>query len=145
MEVLVISGIAIGASFVQTLLQKKLMDVDFVKSLKADIKKVQNEMKNHRQDIEKTNKLMKKSFEMQGKMMKHTMKPTMMSSTVMLLAIIILGFFFGLPILTGKYNLYFTLPFSLPFVGTQMPWIGLFIIVTVISSFIFRKVLDVGM
>lgn len=145
MEALLISGVAIGASFVQTLVQKRLMDVDLVKSLKADIKKMQKEMKNHRQDTKKTNELMKKSFEMQKKMMKHTMKPTMISSVVVLLTVITLGFFFGLPVFAGEYNLYFSLPFSLPFVGTQMPWIGVFIVAAVVSSFIFRKVLDVGM
>lgn len=145
MEALFISGVAIGASLVQTLVQKRLMDVDLVKSLKADIKKMQQEMKKHRQDTKKTNELMKKSFEMQKKMMKQTMKPTMVSSVVILLTVITLGFFFGLPILAGEYNLFFTMPFSLPFIGTQMPWIGIFIIVTVISSFIFRKVFDVGM
>ncbi len=145
MEALMISGVAIGASLAQTLIQKRVMDVDLVKSLKADVKKLNKEMKNHRQDTKKTNELMKKSFEAQKKMMKHTMKPTIISSVVVLLTIIILGFFFGLPILTGEYNLYFTMPFSLPFIGTQMPWIGIFIVVITISSFIFRKVFDVGM
>ncbi len=145
MEALMISGVAIGASLAQTLIQKRVMDVDLVKSLKADVKKLNKEMKNHRQDTKKTNELMKKSFEAQKKMMKHTMKPTIISSVVVLLTIITLGFFFGLPILTGEYNLYFTMPFSLPFIGTQMPWIGIFIVVITISSFIFRKVFDVGM
>ena len=145
MEAWMILGSGIIVSLIATLIQKKFTDLELVKSLKAEVKKLNQEIKKNRGDIEKANQLMKKSFEVQKKIMKITMKPTFISSLVFFPALIGLGYFYGLPLFFGDYSLYFGLPFSLPIVGTQMPWIGVFIVTTIIFSFIFRKVFDLGM
>jgi uncharacterized membrane protein (DUF106 family) len=143
MEALVISGIAVTASLISTLIQKKLIDTELVKSLRSEIKKLQKEMRKHRQDAKKVNELMRKSFDLQKKMMRHTMKPTLISWIIILIAVIPLTYFFG-GFLFGDFKLYFILPFSFPIVGKQLAWIWVFIIASIISSLIFRKIFDLG-
>ncbi len=148
MEVLMIVLITISVSLIQTLIQKKLMDVDLVKALKAEMKKTNKEMKIVSKEMkntkdgeapktEKLNKLMSKSVGIQKKMMGQTMKPMMISSLVVLVAFYIIPMFFS--------NAVLNLPFSIPFVGNQLGWLGIFIITSVISGLIFRKAFDVGM
>jgi uncharacterized membrane protein (DUF106 family) len=144
MEIALISGLAVIASLVSTLIQKRLMDVELVKSIKADIKKLQKEMKKHKEDPKKTSELMKKSFSLQRKMMGQTIKPTLISGVIILITLVTLGYLYGGYLIFGKSRLIFTLPFYLPFVGNQLGWIWVFFAITLISSFIFKKVFDLG-
>lgn len=136
MGVFIVTFITVVATLVATLIQKKFTDVDLMKSLKAETKKISREMKEVKQDTKKLNELMSKSFEIQKKMMGQTMKPMMFSS------IIILGVFFLLSAFFSEVTL--TLPFSLPFIGNTLGWVGIYIIVSIISSLIFRKIFDLG-
>ncbi len=148
MEVLMIMIITVSVSLLQTLIQKKLMDVDLVKALKAEMKKtnqamktVSKEMKNTKDgeapNTKKLNELMSKSVEIQKKMMGQTMKPMMVSSLVVLVAFYLIPKFFSGAVLN--------LPFAIPFVGNTLGWFGIFIFTSIISGLIFRKVFDVGM
>ncbi|MCK4730108.1 MAG: DUF106 domain-containing protein [Candidatus Aenigmarchaeota archaeon] len=148
MEVLMIVLITITVTLLQTLIQKKLMDVDLVKALKTEMKKtnqamktVSKEMKNTKEgeapNTKKLNELMSKSVGIQKKMMGQTMKPMMISSLVVFVAFYIIPMFFSGAVLN--------LPFSIPFIGNQLGWLGIFILTSIISGLIFRKVFDVGM
>lgn len=136
MSALTIASIAIFVTLISTLIQKKLTDVDLVKSLKAEAKKISKDMKAVRQDAKKVNELMSKSFEIQKKMMGQTMKPMMISSVVILIAFFIISSFFSEVVLG--------LPFSLPFLGNQLSWFWIFFFSSLGSGLIFRKVLDMG-
>ncbi len=138
MEVFIVTIVAVFVTLVSTLIQKKLTDVDLVKSLKAETKRINKDMKEVREDPKKTNEMMSKSFEIQKKMMGQTMKPMMISSVVVFVAFFLLSTFFEAGVTLVQ------LPFSLPFIGNGIGWFGIFIIASIISSLIFRKVLDVG-
>ena len=133
---IVIATVAVLATLVSTIIQKKLTDVDLVKSLKSEIKKINKEMKESKQDTNKINKLMSKSFELQKKMMGQTMKPTMVSSIVVFVAFFFVSAFFS--------HVFLSLPFSLPFLGNKLSWFWIFVIASVVSSLIFRKIFDLG-
>ncbi len=137
MEIVIVGLVSVGATLVATLIQKKFTDVDLVKSLKAETKKISKEMKEFKQDTKKVNELMSKSFEIQKKMMGQTMKPMMFSSVVVLCVFFLLSTF-------CSDGTLIQLPFSLPFIGNGLGWLGIYIIVSIISSLIFRKVFDLG-
>jgi len=143
MESAIIFSSAIVISLISTLIQKKLVDADLIKSLKYEIKKLQKEMKKYKNDSEKINELFRKSFDLQRKMMRHTMKPTIISGMIILIAFIPLTYLFG-GFLFGDFKLYFSLPMSFPIVGDRLAWIWVYFIVSAISSLIFRKLFDVG-
>lgn len=136
MEAFIVGMVSVGATLVATLIQKKFTDVDLVKTLRGDIKKINKEMKESKEDAKKLNELMNKSFEIQKKMMGQTMKPTMISSVA------VLGAFYFLSTFYSETTL--LLPFSLPFIGNTLGWIGIYILVSIISSIVFRKIFDLG-
>ena len=143
MELLIIFGVGIIISLISILIQKKFVDNEVVKSLKHEIKKLQEEMRKHKNDAAKVNELLKKTLELQRDMMKYTIKPTIISSIIILIAFIPLTYFFG-GFLFGDFKLYFTLPFCFPIIGKQIAWIWVFIFVSLVSSLIFKKLFDLG-
>jgi len=136
MEFFLVIGVAILVSLVATLIQKKLTDIELIKSLKNEIKKISKEIRRNKENSEKVNELMKKSFEIQKKMIKQTMRPTLISGSTILVTIYLLGTFLD--------NIIFKLPISIPIVGNQLGWIWIFILISVIMSLIFRKIFDLG-
>ncbi|RLJ03761.1 MAG: hypothetical protein DRP14_04570 [Candidatus Aenigmatarchaeota archaeon] len=135
MEVVVVAAIAVITTLVATLIQKKITDVDLVKSLKSEIKKINKEMRETKQDTQKLNKLISKNFEIQKKMMGQTIKPMMISSVLTLTVFFMISVFFKGAVLS--------LPVSLPFIGNKLNWFWIFILSSTISSLIFRKVLNI--
>ena len=135
MEVVVVAAIAVITTLVATLIQKKITDVDLVKSLKSEIKKINKEMKETKQDTQKLNKLISKNFEIQKKMMGQTIKPIMISSVLTLTVFFMISVFFKGAVLS--------LPVSLPFIGNKLNWFWIFILSSTISSLIFRKVFNI--
>jgi len=135
MEVVVVAAIAVITTLVATLIQKKITDVDLVKSLKSEIKKINKEMRETKQDTQKLNKLISKNFEIQKKMMGQTIKPMMISSVLTLTVFFMISVFFKGAVLS--------LPISLPFIGNKLNWFWIFILSSTISSLIFRKVLNI--
>jgi len=135
MEVVVVAAIAVITTLVATLIQKKITDVDLVKSLKSEIKKINKEMRETKQDTQKLNKLISKNFEIQKKMMGQTIKPIMISSVLTLTVFFMISVFFKGAVLS--------LPVSLPFIGNKLNWFWIFILSSTISSLIFRKVFNI--
>ena len=136
MEAIVVGVVSVGATLVATLIQKKFTDVSLVKTLRGDMKKINKEMKEVKDDTKKLNELMTKSFGIQKKMMSQTMKPTIISSVAVLSAFYFLSTFYSETTLS--------LPFSVPFIGDTLGWIGIYISVSIICSILFRKIFDLG-
>ncbi|MGC9310734.1 MAG: EMC3/TMCO1 family protein [Candidatus Aenigmatarchaeota archaeon] len=124
-------------SLISTIIQKKMIDVDLVRTLKADMKKLQQEMKKHRQNPDKTMELSKKQLEISKQIMSQQMKPSMISSVPVLIAFVLFGKFFE--------GLTLALPFALPYVGAELGWLGIFILVMLTTSIIFRKALGMDL
>jgi len=116
-----------------TVIQKKMMDIDLVRSLKAEIKKLEKEYKNAKNDTKKQTKIISKQLEIQKQLLGQTMKPAMISSVPILIALIIMGNSFSAVTLA--------LPFALPWIGSTLGWLGIYIIVSLISTMVFRKLL----
>lgn len=121
-----------GLSLLTLLIQKRLVDLDLVRSIKADIKKLEKEIKETKSEEKKLSKL-SKQIDLQKKMLGLTMKPMMLSSLPVLLAVVFLSSAFE--------ALVVTLPVALPFIGAQIGWFGVFIMVSVLSTLVFRKFL----
>jgi uncharacterized membrane protein (DUF106 family) len=133
MDIYVLIAITCGLALVGTLIQKKMMDIDLVRSLKAEIKKLEKEYKNAKNDTKKQTKIMTKQLDIQKQLLSHTMKPAMISSVPILIALIIMG--------TSFEGVMLQLPFALPWIGNTLGWLGIYILVSLISTMIFRKVL----
>lgn len=137
MEVLFLTLTVVVVNLIVNLVQKRFIDKDLVKSLKEEMKKIQKQMKDVKQDTKKVNELLNRSLELQGKLMNHTMKPMMISFVVFIPAIYFVREFFSTVVLI--------LPFTIPFVGSELGWFGIFILVGLVSNLIFRKIFDIGL
>jgi uncharacterized membrane protein (DUF106 family) len=124
-------------SFLSTLIQKKLMDIDLVRSLKGDMKRISQEVKKHKDDAQKVTELTKKQLDVSKQLMIHQMKPSMISSLPVLPAFLLFQRLFEGVVLL--------LPVSLPLIGAQLGWLGVFILTMIVSSLVFRKALGMDL
>lgn len=120
-------------SFMGTMIQKRMLDMDLVHSLKADIKKLNNEAKAAKNDVKQLTKITSKQLNVQKQLMSHTMKPAMVSSLPILAALMLFGGYFK--------DIVVYLPFALPWIGSTLGWFGVYIVVALVSTMIFRKLL----
>jgi uncharacterized membrane protein (DUF106 family) len=125
--------ITCGLALIGTLIQKKLMDIDLVRSLKGEIKKLEKEAKAAKNDVNKQTKIISKQLNIQKQLLSHTMKPAMISSIPILIALMIMG--------NSFHAVTLALPFALPWIGSTLGWLGIYILVSLISTMIFRKLL----
>ncbi|OYT43353.1 MAG: hypothetical protein B6U88_01205 [Candidatus Aenigmarchaeota archaeon ex4484_56] len=133
-ETIIVITISILIALFTSILQKKLVDIELVKSIKKELKEINNEMK--KSDKDELNKLLSKSMELQSKLMKQTMKPMIYSSGVILLVFYLLSVYCK--------NATIVLPFSIPFIGNSLGWVGTYILFSIISSLIFRKIFKIN-
>jgi len=114
-------------------IQKRMIDIELVHSLKADIKKLEKEAKEAKNDVKKLTKITSKQLNIQKQLMGHTMKPAMISSLPILVALILFSGYFQ------SVVVYF--PVALPFIGNDLGWFGIYIVVALVTTMIFRKLL----
>lgn len=124
-------------SLFSTMVQKKMIDLDLVRTLKADMKKLQKEAKECKNDVDKLSKLTSKQLELSKELMSQQMKPTLVSSLPILLAFFIFGKYFS--------EVAIALPVTLPFIGAQIGWIGTYILVMLVTSLLFRKAMGMDL
>jgi len=133
-------GIALVAttlSFVFSLIYRLAMDVEKMKEIKRKSKKFKKMMDEARKkgDHKELKDLWEKSMKLTHEQFAMSMKPLIFT-----FALVIVVF----PVLKKTYNgVTFALPFPLPFVGSHIGWLGMYIIVSVPTSMLFRKLLRV--
>jgi len=124
-------GTIIIVAFILTLLitivYKLMTDQDLMKSLKAEIKDFQKEMKNHKDNPSKMMELQKEAMGKNMKYMKHSMKPTLITFIPIILV-------FGW--LRTTYTPIGPLVFGLN-------WIWIYIACSIVFSIVLRKILKV--
>ena len=116
-------------SFIMTIVQKYATDQKTLKEMKAEQKKLQDEMKKVKDHPEKLMALQKKQFEFMGPMMKLSMRGIV---------------FTGVPlILMFRWFMdYFTILGNFKFFGF-ITWFWFYLITSIIFSSILRKYMDV--
>lgn len=132
-----ILGVSVIVSFIFSLTYKLLIDQDKMKFIKSELENLREKMnKAKKNNKEKELKdLYTKSLAISNKQMMLTMKPMMVS---------MIFIFILLPWLKYAYpEVLFKMPFYLPMFGATIGWLGLYIIVSLPTTFIFRKLLGV--
>lgn len=122
-------GISIVITFIVTIAYKYFTDQALMKSLKEDTKRLQSEMKNHKDNPTKMMEIQKEAMDKNLKYMMHSLKPTIITLIPLLI------------IFTWLRNSYKDL--SLNFLGFIDSWIWAYIIVSLIASIALRKLLKV--
>ncbi|MDO8555761.1 MAG: EMC3/TMCO1 family protein [Nanoarchaeota archaeon] len=136
---------AIGVSIVAALLTalvtfayKWLTNQEQMKSMKDDLKLLQQEMKLHKANPPKVMELQKQAMEKNLVLMKHSMKPTLYTFIPL---IIIFGWIrttFGAP--AGEVN---PVLWHMPIVGWGMTWLWTYLIVSILVSMLIRKLFKI--
>ncbi len=132
-----VTAFSIFMAFLFPLIYRSVIDIERAKELKRKAKDYQKRMREARKrgDEKELKDLLEKNMSLLGEQMSLTQK-----QLICTLAIIIVVF----PILKRLYgNATFKLPFPLPFVGSDVGIIGLYIIISIPASMFFRKLLRV--
>jgi len=129
--------IAAVVVFISSLCYKFLVDQEVMKKLREEQKAISKKAKEvQKEDPEKSNKLMGEALKLTNKQMKMNMKPMM---ATMVIAIMIL------PWVAQTFpGVVVTLPFSLPFIGSGLGWLGWYFVVAMVFNILFRKALGVA-
>lgn len=131
--------VSIIMTLIVTIVYKYVTNQKKLKEMKEEMKVIRQEMKECKDDHQKLMALQKKSFERSMEQMKHTMKPMLITFIPL---IIVFGWLRGT--FTAETVLW-ELPFNIPKLGSNegFGWLGIYIIVSLIFSTIFRKIMKV--
>ena len=124
-------------AFVMAILYRILTKPEVMRKIKNDVKYYKEEMSKAKKagDKEKMNKFMSEQMRASQKMFGQSMKPMMAS---MLLFLVAIGW------LANQYaEVLVAAPFSIPFIGSELNWFWLYLIIIIPSSTLFRKLLGV--
>lgn len=124
--------LSVVLSLFVTLIYKFMTDQVLMRELKKDLKKHQQQMKDARGDAAKVSEISKQSMQVNMKYMSQSMKPMLIT---------IIPFLLIFNWLRGQYDglIFMTLPFWPHTVG----WIITYIVLSMIFTTAFRKILDV--
>ncbi len=111
-----------------TLVYKLMTDQELMKSLKAEIKGFQQEMKENKEDKDRMMELQKKAMQKNMAYMKHSMKPTLLTFVPVIL---IFGW------LRTTYEPFGPLLFGLS-------WFWIYLACSIVFSIVLRKILKVN-
>ena len=116
---------------------KLLSNQTAIKSIKDEVKLLQADMKTHKEDKEKVAEVNKKAMMKNLELMKHTMKPNLIT----FIPIILL--FSWLRVTYLPAGDLFSWGFKMPFWGTGIGWLWTYILVSLIASMLLRKALKI--
>lgn len=133
--VLELGLIASGLSLVSLLIQKKLIDQEKASELKDKIKELRNKMANVKEEKREMEKIQKKLMDLQIKYLRMSMRASFPTMFIFLLAYWLMG---------KRYKGFsVSIPLKLPILGGQLSWIFIFIVFSIISNLVLRKLLKV--
>jgi len=115
-----------------TLVYKYATDQSMLKQIREDMKKYQEQMKVHKGNAEKLSEIQKQIMPLQSKMMAQSMKP---------MIITIIPFIVIFKVLGDIYTTMIVIPLS--FWPGHLGWVGTYVILSMIFTTLFRKVLKV--
>lgn len=131
----------ISISFLITLLitlsYKVFTNQHLMKTLKEEIKQLQKEIKDHKENREKLSELNQKAMSKNLELMKHSMRPTLVTFIPIIL---IFSWLRATYMPTGDL---FSWGFSLPIWGPGIGWLWTYILSSLIFSILLRKALKI--
>ena len=133
---LALAALSIIVTFGITLIYKKLIDHAAMKEVKAKVKEMQAEIKElQKTDQEAANNKMNEMMKLTNQQMKLSMKPMVPTMIFVLLFLPWIASLFEGPIVF--------LPFELPFFGNDFGWLAWYMLISIPSSQLLRKILGV--
>ncbi|MEK6904214.1 MAG: EMC3/TMCO1 family protein [Nanoarchaeota archaeon] len=129
-----LSIIAVILTFLVTLVYKFTTNQEKMKDMKEELKILQDQMKEHKGDPKKVMELQKQAMEKNLAYMKHSFRPTLYTFLPLIVVFSWLRTTYGgdpAPVLL-----------KLPLVG-GLTWIWFYIIISVVSSMIIRKIFKI--
>lgn len=129
-----IIGISFIISLANQLINNKLVDREFVKNKRKELKELQKSitMNSTKKEIDEAQTRM---MAVNSELMKATMKPTMYTMLPLL------GIFWALGNTFRPYGDLITLPISIPLFGTGISWLGTYIISSMIFGMTIRPLI----
>ncbi len=127
----------LGMSVVMAVIYRLLTNPEDMRKLKAEMKELNDRIKKAQKsnNTEEVSRLTSELLKGSSKQFHYSMKPMMVST--------IIFFVFLYVVLAQFEELVVMLPFSLPFLGSQISAFYWYIIIILPSSFLFRKLLGV--
>ncbi len=132
-----VATVATGIALFLTALNKLMVDQNKIKMIRQEMKRLQAEMKKAQDagDDKKMKKMLGTNLDLTHQQFSLTMRPLMASMVFVMLI---------LPWLRHSFaDLSVALPIGLPLVGNAVGWLGLYIIVSMPATVVFRKVMGV--
>ncbi len=133
--VIIISAIL---TLVITLFYKIFTNQELMKSLKAELKSMQKEMKTLKDNPDKFMKVQKEAMQKNLQYMKHSMKPTLITFIPLILI------FGWLRLRFAEAGDIITWGFNIPLFGTGLGWLGTYFFSAIFFSILFRKILKIS-
>ncbi len=133
-----VSLVAFILTTVVTLAYRFLTNQAQMKMMREELKLLQKEIKDHRENPPKVMDLQKQMMEKNLVLMKHSMKPTLYTFIPL---IIIFGWIrttFGAP--AGEVN---PVLWHIPLLGWGMSWLWTYLVVSIITSIVIRKLFKI--
>ena len=120
-----------------TLVYKWMTNQTLMKEMKAEIKELQKKMKDNKENPDKMMAAQKELMSKNAQLMKHSMKPTLVTLLPLLLI------FGWLKLLYEDAGDMLVWGFKLPLFGTGFGWLGTYILFALIFSIVLRKIMRV--
>ncbi len=124
--------LSIILSLFVTLVYRFATDQVLMKELKKDLAKYQEQMKLHKNDLQKMTEIQKQAMQVNTRYMKQSFKP---------MFITLIPFFIIFAWLKGIYGTTIVIPLS--FWPGHLGWVGVYIIFSLIYSSVLRKILNI--
>lgn len=121
-----------------TLFYKIFTNQELMKSLKAELKSMQKEMKTLKDNPEKFMKVQKQAMQKNLQYMKHSMKPTLITFIPLILI------FGWLRLRFAEAGDIISWGVHIPLFGTGLGWLGTYFFSAVFFSIIFRKIMKIS-
>jgi uncharacterized membrane protein (DUF106 family) len=140
--------VSILIAFITTLVTSKVIDQDEMKANKATLKEFQEKLNKAREkgDEKKMKKLTNEMMGVQSDVMKGSFKPLMYTMLPIIIVFRWLGQYAPLQtFIIDNGNYLVSLPFSLPKFGTELGWLGWYIVCSFMTSTAIRKIFKVHM
>jgi len=129
--------ISVLLSFVSVIVYRVSADQRAIKNIKSEMKSLNERIKKAQKEgnQKEMNKMSGELMKLSGKQFQMNMKPMMISMAIFLAAFWFLGASYGEAVIPS--------PISIPFVGNQLGWFHLYILIMLPGSLFFRKMLMV--
>lgn len=139
--------VSVLIAFITTLVTSKVIDQDEMKFNKKRLKEFQEKLKTTREkgDEKKLKKIQSQMLEVQSEVMKGSFKPMIYTFIPIIIVFQWLGQYEALQTYINMYQHLVTLPFTLPIFGSELGWLGWYIICSFMSSTVIRKVFNLHM